>query len=62
MRISASGVTKHVTLVDVSDDETLNNEVDAAYRAKYRRYSATHVDLMIAPPAQATTLKLEPSA
>ena len=57
-RISAGGVTKDVTFVDVSDDESLNNEIDAAYQSKYQRYSATYVDPMIAPQARATTLKL----
>ncbi len=60
-RIEASGVTKNVTLVDASSDEALNNKIDAAYQSKYRRYSATYVDPMIAPQARATTLKLVPS-
>lgn len=57
-RIGAGGVTKDVTLVDASSDKALNNEIDAAYQAKYRRYSATYVDPMITPQARATTLKL----
>ena len=61
-RIVADGVTKDVTLVDASSDEALNNTIDAAYQSKYRRYSATYVDPMIAPQARATTLKLVPSA
>jgi hypothetical protein len=61
-RIGAGGVTKDVTFVDVSDNEALNNEIDAAYQSKYQRYSATYVDPMIAPQARATTLKLVPSA
>ncbi len=60
--IVAGGVTKEVTFVDTSSDEALNNEIDAAYQSKYRRYSATYVDPMIAPQARATTLKLVPSA
>ncbi len=60
-RIGAGGVTKDVTFVDVSDDEALNNKIDAAYQSKYRRYGATYVDPMIAPQARATTLKLVPS-
>ena len=60
-RIGAFGVTKDVTLVDASSDEALNNTIDAAYQSKYRRYSATYVDPMIAPQARATTLKLVPS-
>jgi len=61
-RILAGGVTQDVTFVDVSDDEALNNKIDAAYQSKYQRYSATYVDPMIAPQARATTLKLVPSA
>ena len=60
-RIVAGGVTKDVTFVDASSDEALNNEIDAAYRSKYQRYSATYVRPMIAPQARATTLKLVPS-
>ena len=59
--IGAGGVTKDVTLMDASSDEALNNKIDAAYQLKYRRYSATYVDPMIAPQARATTLKLVPS-
>lgn len=61
-RIEASGVTKNVTFGDESSDEALNNKIDAAYQSKYRRYSATYVDPMIALQARATTLKLVPSA
>jgi hypothetical protein len=61
-RILTGGVTKDVTFGDASSDEALNNEIDAAYQAKYRRYSATYVGPMIAPQARATTLKLVPSA
>lgn len=60
-RIEAGGVTKDVTLVDASSDETLNNRIDAAYQSKYRTYSATYVDPMIAPQARTTTFKLVPS-
>lgn len=60
--ISAGGVMKDVTFVDVSDDEALNNEIDAAFQSKYQRYSTTYVGPMIAPQARAGTLKLVPSA
>lgn len=60
--IAAGGVTKNVTFVDASSDEALNHQIDAAYQAKYHRYSATYVKPMIAPQARATTLKLVPSA
>jgi hypothetical protein len=48
-RIGAFDVTKEVTFVDVSDDEALNHEIDAAYQSKYQRYSAAYVAPMIAP-------------
>jgi hypothetical protein len=60
-RIEAGGVTKDVTLVDVSSDEALGNAIDAAYRSKYRKYGATYVDPMVASQARATTLKLVPA-
>src|SRR2546429_9878769 len=56
-RIVAGGVTKDVTFVDVSDDEALNNEIDAAYQSKDRRYGATDVDPMIALQARAAKLQ-----
>jgi hypothetical protein len=61
-RVLAGGVTSDVTFVDAGSNTALNNQIDAAYRSKYRRYSATYVDPMIAAQARATTLKLVPSA
>ena len=39
---------------------SLDGPLDAAYRAKYRRFGASYVDPMVAPTAQATTIKLVP--
>ncbi len=58
-RIRAGGVEKDVTFVEVSD-EAINGQIDAAYLAKYRRYSAQFVDPMVAPEARAATLRLAP--
>ena len=57
-RIQAGGVDKDVTFADA--DHGLDDQIDAAYRAKYRRYSGTYVDPMVAPQARATTIKLVP--
>src|SRR5512138_318640 len=38
--IRAGGVEKDVTFVEADSDAALNEQVDAAYRSKYRRYSA----------------------
>jgi hypothetical protein len=56
--IRAGGVDKDVTFTDVAHD--LDNQIDAGYRAKYRRYSATYVDPMVSPQARATTTRLVP--
>jgi hypothetical protein len=57
--ISAGGVDKDVTFVE-EGDAGLNDRLDAAYRSKYRTYSATYVDPMVAGTARAATLKLVP--
>jgi hypothetical protein len=53
--IRAGGVDKDVVLAEVDD---VNDEIDAAYRAKYDRYAATYVDPMVGPEARAATIKL----
>jgi len=56
-RIHAGGVEKDVLLVETDD---INDEIDAAYRAKYRRYTKNIVDGVVTPQARAATLKLVP--
>lgn len=55
--IQAGGVGKDVSLVEMSD---MNDEIAAAYRAKYRRYAASIVNTTLTPQARAATLKLTP--
>ncbi len=57
-RISAGGVEKDVTFVDA--DRSLNDQIDAAYRAKYRGYAANIVGSILTPQARSGTLKLLP--
>lgn len=57
--IRSGGVDKDVTLTEETDPG-LNDRIDAAYRSKYSRYSATYVTPMVADTARATTLKLMP--
>ena len=59
-RIWAGGVEQDVTFVEETDPG-INDQIDAAYRAKYRR-SASYVPPMISPEARATTLRLVPHA
>jgi hypothetical protein len=38
----------------------IGDELDAAYRANYRRYAASIIGSVVTPQAQAATLKLVP--
>jgi hypothetical protein len=55
--IRAGGVDKDVLLVETDD---MNDEIDAAYRAKYHRYAESIVGSVVSPEARAATLKLVP--
>lgn len=60
-RIRAGGVQKDVAFVEETDSG-VNDQVDDAYRSKYRRYGASYVEAMVAPAIRAATLKLTPRA
>lgn len=57
-RITAGGIQKDVVFEKA--DPSLNDRIDAAYRAKYRRHGARWVDPMVAAEARVTTIKLVP--
>ena len=57
-RIRAGGVQQDVAFVDAGED--VNSEVDAAYRAKYRRYAGSILNSVLTPEARAATIKLVP--
>ncbi len=57
--IRSGGVDKDVTFVEATDPNIID-QVDAAYRSKYRRYSAQIVDPMLTAEARAATIKLMP--
>lgn len=56
--IQAGGVDKDVTFVD--SDQDINDQIDAAYRTKYRRYAPNIVNSIVSPEARSTTMKLMP--
>ena len=58
--IRAGGIDKDVTFVEVDPDAALDDQIDAAYRTKYRRYAAGIVGSIMSPAARAATLKLVP--
>ena len=57
--IHAGGVDKDVAFVEESDPD-INEQIDAAYRTKYRRYAAGIVNSVLTPEARAATIKLVP--
>jgi hypothetical protein len=58
-RIQAGGVKKDVTFVEEAGSE-INEQIDAAYRTKYRRYAASIISHITSPEARSATIKLVP--
>lgn len=58
--VRAGGVGTNV--IHGEADPNLNDQINAAYRTKYRRHAATYVEPMMSPGARSTTLKLVPGA
>jgi hypothetical protein len=58
-RIWAGGVEKDVTFVEETNPR-INDEIDVAYRTKYRRYAASIISSVVSPEARAATIKLVP--
>jgi hypothetical protein len=57
-QIRAGGVVKDVSFVEETDSD-LNDQIDAAYTKKYRRY-ASIAKSMTTPAVRAATIKLVP--
>ena len=57
-RIRAGSIQQDVTFVDAGRD--IDDEVDSAYRAKYRRYAGSILNSVLTPEARSTTIKLVP--
>jgi len=57
-RISAGGLDREVTFVNA--DHKIDDDVDAAYRTKYRRYAGSILNSVLTPQARSATLKLVP--
>ena len=58
-RIQAGGIGKDVAFADETDP-AVNDQIDDAYRGKYRRYGGSYVEPMVSPGARAATLRLLP--
>ena len=59
-QIRVGGLVKDVTFVEETDPE-INDQIDAAYITKYRRY-ASIAKSMVTPAVRAATIKLVPLA
>ena len=59
--IRAGGVDKDVAFVEESDSN-INDQIDSAYAAKYRRYAASIISHINGSEARAATIKLVPRA
>jgi hypothetical protein len=57
--IRAGGVDKDVTFVEEAAPD-INDQIDAAYRIKYRRYAASIISTIVSPEARSATIKLVP--
>jgi hypothetical protein len=57
-RISSKGIERDVTFLDANT--SLDEDIDAAYRSKYRRNGAQYVNIMVSAKARSATLKLAP--
>jgi hypothetical protein len=57
--IRAGGVDKDVTFVEESDPN-MQEQIDAAYRTKYRRYAGSIVNSTLTSEARSATIKLVP--
>jgi hypothetical protein len=57
--IQASGIDKDVTFVQETASD-INDQIDVAYRTKYRRYAAGIISHITSSDARAATIKLVP--
>ena len=59
-RIWGGRIQKDVAFGDAN--EQVNDEVDAAYRSKYRRYAGRILNSCLTPEARSTTLQVMPAS
>ena len=57
-RIRGGGLAKDVSFAEAGRD--VDSDIDAAYRAKYRRYAGSVLNSVLTPGARSATLRLVP--
>jgi len=58
-QVHVGELNKDVSFIDVDADDPINDELDAAYQSKYRRYTGP-VASITSQPARSATLKIVP--
>ena len=58
--IEGGGVDRDVNFLDVAPDDPVHEEIDSAYRDRYRRYPKSYVLAVTTPDTHAVTLRLTP--
>lgn len=56
--ISVGAVERDVDIIDA--DDAIADDLDAAYRSKYHRYSQSTIDAVVSPAARSAALELTP--
>ena len=56
--VQAAGVSRDVVFEDVGSK--LDDQIDAAYRSKYRRHAASTLDRITSRQARSTTIRVRP--
>ncbi|MFT3890052.1 MAG: DUF2255 family protein [Anaerolineales bacterium] len=56
-QIQAGGIVKEVTFVEELNPD-INDQIDDAYRTKYRRYAASIINSVVSSDARSATIKL----
>jgi hypothetical protein len=59
-QVWVGGIEKNVRFVEIGAEDDLNDQIDAAYRLKYRRYAASIIDSITSSKARSATIKLVP--
>ena len=61
-RIWAGGLEQDVRFEEVDSSDAIHDQIDDAYRNKYRRYAASIVGSTLSPTARSATIRLIPRA
>ena len=59
-QVWAGGIEQDVRFAEIGAEDDLNDQIDAAYRTKYRRYAASIIDSITSSKARSATIKLVP--